>query len=173
MSSVAENNPEQSAEMVKKIGVNSQRMLENMSDIVWTVNPDNDSFSYMLVRMNQYAAQMMEPKGIRFKITTDDGSENMELAIEHRHDFYLIFKEAINNLAKYSECAEANIVITGHLKFLSMKITDNGKGFDLSNRTSGNGLKNMRKRAENIDGDLKISSVAGNGTSIELQIPIT
>jgi len=173
MSTVAEKNPQQSAEMMKKISENSQRMLENMGDIVWTENPDHDSFSEMLARMNQYAGQTLEPKKINFKITAPEETGNIQLATEHRRNFYLIFKEAVNNLAKYSECSEANIVISRDGKLLSMKITDNGKGFAQDNGSTGNGLKNMRRRAENIHGDLKISSAAGKGTVIELEIPVT
>ena len=173
MSTVAENNPQQSAEMVKKISENSKRMLENMGDIVWTENPDHDSFTEMLARMNQYASQALESKGIRFNIVTGGVSENIQLASEHRRNFYLIFKEAVNNVAKYSDCTEANIVISRNGKLISMKIMDNGKGFAQENGTAGNGLKNMRRRAATIHGELKISSSAGKGTTVELQMPVT
>jgi two-component system, NarL family, sensor histidine kinase UhpB len=173
MSSVAENNPQQSAEMVRRISESSQRMLENMSDIVWTENPDHDSFTDILARMIQYAAQILEPKNIRFKIVAGDEIGNMHLEAESRRNIYLIFKEAVNNLAKYSECTEASVVITGNSNSLTMKITDNGKGFEVNNETSGNGLRNMHRRAESSRGDLKVTSVAGKGTSVELQIPVT
>ena len=90
-----------------------------------------------------------------------------------RKGLFLIAKEAINNLAKYSEASHADIVFTLTEATLEMKISDNGKGFDMEKiNTSRNGLKNMQNRAKEIDADLSIVSKTGFGTQIILFLKI-
>ncbi len=176
MSTIAQNSPAQSAEVMKTISKNSQRMLESMSDIVWAVDPENDSLNNIIVRMNQFAAQTLEPKNISFTVKTSGNISQIKLPMEKRRDFYLIFKEAVNNLAKYSEATKAEIEINTNGKSLAMKICDNGKGIDnpqLHGAQTGNGLKNMKRRAAILKGTLEIISGNGTGTIINLEIPIT
>ncbi|HEY3385205.1 MAG TPA: ATP-binding protein, partial [Saprospiraceae bacterium] len=84
-------------------------------------------------------------------------------------------KEAVNNIAKYSEATEVDFQFSLKKGLLYMKIEDNGKGFDLESLPSegtGNGLKNLRKRAEEIGGKLEIISIPGEGTSVELRVSV-
>lgn len=178
MSTVAVNNPKESAALLKKISENAQRMLENISDIVWMENPDHDSFDDILARMNQYASQVLEPKNIKFRINSEIPVKDIILSSEQRRNVYLIFKEAMNNLAKYSACTKVDIAISQSSKSLVMRISDDGKGFDVrslsdNNQLTGNGLKNMQKRAENMRGELELNSKLNQGTTIQLKIPIT
>jgi two-component system, NarL family, sensor histidine kinase UhpB len=85
----------------------------------------------------------------------------------------LIFKEAINNVAKYSEANEVKIDLSMNDHVLNLTIADNGKGFGEAHEKPGNGLKNMKARAEAIQGKLVIQSSEGNGTSVMLQVTIT
>ena len=95
---------------------------------------------------------------------------NFELG--RRHDFFMIFKEAVNNLAKYSDSSEAIIEIAVKKSELQLIITDNGKGFDPALIKDGNGLINMQRRAMALNGKLHIKSDIGQGTIIELRIPV-
>ena len=85
----------------------------------------------------------------------------------------LIFKEAINNAAKYSEAKSVKITFSNAQGDLKLNIHDNGKGFDAQNGSPGNGLKNMNARAKNIQGKLELKSSIGFGTEINLSLPIT
>ena len=89
-----------------------------------------------------------------------------------RKNFYLIFKEATNNLVKYSGANKATFNIKTENDNLTMMISDNGKGFDQQQPTIGNGLKNMRKRAEEIRAQFTILSIPGNGTTLELKVAV-
>jgi signal transduction histidine kinase len=90
--------------------------------------------------------------------------------MEARRDFFLIFKEAVNNLAKYSECTYAQIKIEVYEYTLMMKIQDNGKGFVVKDADSGNGLSNMRKRAQNLNSKISLESHPGVGTKLFLEV---
>ena len=123
--------------------------------------------------MREFAAAILEPAGIRFTFDEDDKLSDLKLGVDERKNLYLIFKEAINNIAKYSGATLANILLhkTSH-QFL-MKIADNGKGFDNAKQHMGNGLKNMRSRSGEMNAAFEIESSPTTGTNISLAIAIT
>jgi len=88
--------------------------------------------------------------------------------MEYRQHIYLILKEAINNLVKYSESTTASIQIKKEQGILKIGISDNGKGFLYTKKNTGNGLLNMKERADLIHAELKIESTPGEGTKIFL-----
>jgi signal transduction histidine kinase len=90
--------------------------------------------------------------------------------MELRKNLYLIFKEATNNLVKYSQADSAIFSITRSKNNLTMLIRDNGKGFDINRESQGNGLRNMKNRAEEIGAKFLIESEPGKGTTIQLLI---
>ena len=96
----------------------------------------------------------------------------MKLPMNVRKNIYLIFKEATNNMVKYSGADKASFSIKGKKNNLTMLIRDNGKGFDTSQYTNGNGLRNMRSRAKELGGHFMIDSGLGKGTTIELSIAV-
>lgn len=161
------------AEIFTRIGDTSKQMIDLMDDIVWSVNPDNDRFANMLVRMREYAAEMLEAKNIAFTFKLSAQTDGLKIPMQMRKDYFLIFKEAINNLAKYSNATEAIIIIERNGHELITRIGDNGKGFDCSAIYAGNGLQNMQSRARNLRGKLSIESAKENGTCVTLIMPVT
>jgi signal transduction histidine kinase len=94
------------------------------------------------------------------------------LPMDVRRNLFLIYKEALNNISKYASATLVSIEIIKEKKALKVSITDNGVGFNMKILTEGNGLMNMRKRAELIKGSLEINSALGKGTSLKLTIPV-
>lgn len=167
-----ENN-EATRSQLLKIKDHSSNMMETMSDIVWAINPSNDNFEKVLIRMKEFVAEIMEPAGINYFFRVDGDVELLSLNPEQRKDIYMIFKESVNNAVKYSKASEVNISIKWAADWLQMVIMDNGKGFDINQYASGNGLKNMRSRAKEMSSEFKIDSIRGTGTSVVLKIPVT
>jgi signal transduction histidine kinase len=118
--------------MIKKIGDSSRKMMESMSDIVWSINPGNDSVNNIIVRMREYAAQALEPKDVSYNVAAEDKVTEIKLPLEKRRDFFLVFKEAVNNLAKYSRASKADISISLKANCLELIIKDDGRGFDIA-----------------------------------------
>ena len=85
----------------------------------------------------------------------------------------MIFKESINNAAKYADCSEVKASLERTNTQIRLKIKDNGVGFSRLTSGHGNGLVNMKERAEELNGRFQIYSEPGNGTTIDLIIPIT
>jgi signal transduction histidine kinase len=121
-------------------------------------------------RMREYATNLLEAKEIEYSFEVDEAVKQVRLDMESRRDFFLIFKEAVNNLAKYSECTYAQIKIEVYEYTMLMKIQDNGKGFVVKEADSGNGLSNMQKRAQSLNAKMNIDSHPGVGTKIVLEV---
>ncbi|MBS1683053.1 MAG: tetratricopeptide repeat protein [Bacteroidetes bacterium] len=157
----------------QRIREQSAKIMESMSDIVWSINPDNDTLQKTIARMKEFSAEILEPKNLEYTFKIDDSLTKISLNVIVRKNLFMIFKESLNNAAKYSRASEVHIHFSKDENNLVMTITDNGKGFDLSSPSSGNGLRNMKERSAEINSALSIESAVGVGTSLKLQIPLT
>jgi signal transduction histidine kinase len=162
------DDPAKTKELLEKITESSERMTGNMQDIVWAVNPLNDSFSQIIARMQKFAAQMLELKNIELVFDADEKIKSIKVPLQYRSDLFMIFKEAVNNLAKYSNAHHAWISLYKLNKNFFLQIKDDGVGFDVQNVSKGNGLRNMQERAKNLNGKLNILSDK-SGTKITLE----
>jgi len=152
------------------IGINARKIIESMSDIVWTINPENDSFEKIIVRMRSFAHQLLKAKKVEYTFEADEKLNSVALPMQVRKNFYLVFKEAITNLVKYSGASRVAISLNADNKSIILLIRDNGIGIPVNFETQGNGLMNMKRRAEEIHAHLNIISANGEGTGIELTL---
>lgn len=145
-----------------------------LDDIIWSINPINDPLDRVLARMRRFATEVFEAKDINGVIQFPQNIQHLRLGLEKRRQFYLLFKEAVNNLAKYAQCTEASIVVEYHKGVLFLTITDNGVGFNVEeSKEKGNGLKTMLDRAVKLNAAFTIESTPGHGTFIQVLLPIT
>lgn len=165
--------------VLEKITTTSTDVISEMNDIVWTINPQNDSMEKIIARMESYAKPLAAANSINFQFAIDKNIHQVNLTMEKRKNFYLIFKEAFNNAIKYAGATEIIATISVQKGNVILQIKDNGKGFDMSQpvkhadgHIGGNGLGNMKMRAEEMAGSCKIVSTAGAGTSIMLEFPL-
>ena len=157
---------------LETIGESSRKMLDAMADIVWTIKPENDEFDKVIMRMREFAFELLGTKAIDFEFDAGDDIAKINLSMEARKNLYLIFKEATNNMVKYSEAKRAKFALKGEKDKLMMVISDNGKGFDATKESRGNGLVNMKKRAVEMGAQLFIDSTPGRGTTIRLDLAV-
>lgn len=157
---------------INKISDNSQRMMDAMDDIVWSIKPTNDSMHKIASRMREFSTNVLEAKNIDLDFRVDEAVNDVKLNMTARRDFFLFFKEAVNNLAKYSKASKASIHLGLHNKRLVLVIKDNGIGFDVDTVDSGNGLSNMRKRADLLKARININSKDNVGTVISLNMSV-
>jgi signal transduction histidine kinase len=158
---------------LNSIAEGATEMVNNLNDVVWAVNPNNDNVEEMLERLKEYTFTMTQAKNIRVIWEVETSIKNMKLPVEYRRNIYLICKEAINNAVKYADCRQ--IIISGKQTDhqLVFNICDDGKGFDLTGESRGNGLKNMCERAKESNIRLEMESGKGKGTRISMQHQIT
>ncbi|MBC3788321.1 ligand-binding sensor domain-containing protein [Spirosoma utsteinense] len=162
-----------SGSMVERIVTEARQVSSSLDDIVWSINPHNDELSSLIARMNRYTAELFEASGIAYEITIPDGIERLTLPMEKRQDFYLIAKEAVNNLVKHAHATQAQVTISRDHQCLHLVVEDNGIGFDPAAETSRNGVRNMQSRATKLRGELTIDSIPGQGTRLRLSFPLS
>lgn len=162
--------PVKTSEYISKISENSQRMMESMDDIVWSIKPQNDSMEKLIARMREFANQVLESKDIVFSMEVHPQTLGLKLSMDARRDLFLIFKEGVNNSAKYSGASRVYIAFGLEGSLFNMRIKDYGKGFQIEDLDEGNGLENMKKRASNLGGNLEINTHPGKGTELILKV---
>ena len=158
---------------LQRIGEHSAKMMESMSDIVWSINPNNDSLEQVITKMKEFASEILDPMDVSYSFSGEENLLAISLDVFLRKNVFLIFKEVINNAAKYSGATTISINFGRKANTLQLSITDNGKGFNPMNGSSGNGLRNMKERARASNGILEINSSPNNGTAVILSIPLT
>lgn len=172
LSELAKQKSSEVVPFLNRIEENSLMMQENMSDIVWAINPKNDRFGNIIQRMMQFASELLESKNIEVNFSSDESLSSFSLPMEKRKNFYLIFKEAINNCAKYSKASHVNILISNLDHQINLIIEDDGKGFDTTKQYAGNGMNTMKNRAALLNGTLQINSEKNKGTILKLNFKI-
>ena len=157
--------------LLDKMGTASRGMIDTMSDIVWAINPKNDDFENVLKRMQFFAGELLGGKNIALHFEADEKARKMKVTMQQRKNIYLIYKEAVNNIFKYSAAASVTATIVKNGNSLVVTIADDGKGFNWEERQkSGNGLNNMQNRAKEMGGKLIIESMPGQGTRVQLSL---
>jgi len=170
---IAQDKTESLVQSLNLIADGAVEMVNNLNDVVWAVNPKNDNVEEMLERLKEYSLGITQAKNIRVNWEIETGIKNMKLPVEYRRNVYLICKEAINNAVKYADCSEIIIGGSNTDHRLTFSVHDNGKGFDSSKDSHGNGLRNMQERAKESKIQLDIQSGNGKGTCISMKYQVT
>lgn len=163
---------EQADEMLNEIKDNAISLMEKMDDIVWSINPKNDSLEDLLSRITRFASQLFEAKNIEHTITIQPDIKDLKLSMESRQHLYLMIKETINNIVKHANCTNASITASCKDHLLNVVINDNGKGFKTDKNHSGNGLINLKERGAKMGANIQIESMPRRGTSVAISIKI-
>lgn len=172
-----QNKMEPLQDTLEKISTTSSEMISEMNDIVWAINPRNDNMATILQRMESFARPLLASQEIKFHFSYEMSVQHQHLEMTKRKNFYLIFKEAINNALKYSACKNIWVEISLQQHHLVLSVKDDGKGFDTkkakaANTLSGNGVQNMKMRAKEMKGSSVVESDPGKGTTVLLRFPV-
>lgn len=161
---------QRAAKLLEQIGTNARSTMNIMNDIVWAINPANDDNHHLIAKMESFASTLLQSKGIAFDFDYSKVNPSGDLPPVVRKSVFLIFKEAVNNSVKYSGATRVTVELQEDPTEWTLRILDNGSGFDPENVISGNGLRNIRTRANESRGILILKS-GNTGTSILLKIP--
>ena len=162
----AENN-----RLLATIAEVSRRSVDSMRDIVWAINPKRDSALEMTRKMREYAEAVFVENGVRLNFNAPTDGAKIKILMDTRRELYLIFKEAVNNAAKHATCSTVEIEFRASSKEIFLGIEDDGCGFAISPNSLGNGLANMKSRAEKIGGKFEILTQIGQGTTVKIYLP--
>jgi len=157
--------------LLEKITEQSRQMQQSMSDIVWAIRSDNDKIENMMVRMREYLAQTLEAREIAIRFEAAEELLGHSFTMQQRKEIFLIFKEAVNNAAKYAHCTSMEVSFRLCNDRIQLEVKDNGVGFEPDKPRSTNGLNNMRVRSASLDGCCHIQASPGKGTTVLLDLP--
>ncbi|MDQ6815595.1 MAG: histidine kinase, partial [Bacteroidota bacterium] len=154
--------------IIEEVG-NSNQALD---DIIWSVNAKDNSIEDLLARMRRYAAELFDAGQVGYTLGFEEELSNLTLEMEQRRDLYLIFKEAMNNISKHAAPSYVSVYLKRIQNKLLLEIKDDGSGFDTSQETNRNGLKNIETRAKKWKGSVSINSASGKGTVVKVSLQV-
>jgi ligand-binding sensor domain-containing protein/signal transduction histidine kinase len=146
-----------------------------LDEIVWAVNPSNDTLEGLANYACKYAQEYLALAGLRYRAEVPTRLPAADIPPEVRHNVFLAFKESVNNVVKHAHASEAWVRLRLSPENFILEIEDNGRGLggvDPKAAEMRNGLRNMRKRMVDIGGEFTISPGASSGTIVRLTVPI-
>jgi signal transduction histidine kinase len=150
----------------------SRGLVDAMSDIVWAINPDHDRLSNLVYRMRRFATDVLGGQGIELQFRSSVAEHDLKIGVDVRRQVYLIFKEGVHNIARHSGAGRVEVDLDRAESGLTLRLSDNGVGFDPNAEYQGRGLANMRKRAAALRGRVEWVSAPGKGALLRMTVPL-
>ena len=164
-----ENKKEPDPSMLQKITESSKEIINNLGEIIWTVNPAHDNLASLLSYLRNYTAHFFEDSNIHYIIDFPEEIPQILIHPDLKRNLFLVTKESLNNVLKHAAATEVKVHFQCNGHQYLFKIADNGKGMqNINGRDFGNGFANMKSRMEAVNGKFEIASVLNNGTVIKL-----
>lgn len=164
---------EKTSERIGKISGTARDAVKSLDEIVWAVNPRNDTLSHLVDYTGQFATDYLRDAGIRCLLDVPDQMPAREVPANVRHNVFLVVKEALQNIVKHAHATEVWLHVSAGENGLKLTVEDNGCGFEQAPENAwADGLRNMRQRLTEIGGECQIQSNVGQGTTIAVQLPL-
>jgi signal transduction histidine kinase len=146
-------------------------LIGNMKDLVWAMNPENTTLSSLAARIREYSSEYLEDMPMVLDVDISHSLPEMPISKEATQSLFMIVKESLQNIVKYAKANKVLIRVSVDETF-RLLIQDDGCGFDLQQEKQGNGLRNIRVRAQALGAEVSISTAPGKGTKIALALPL-
>jgi len=150
----------------------SRKLVNNMSEIIWSLNTENKTLDQFCAYLREELNKQLEYAGMEYTVQLPEDRKDIVLTNEQRRNLLLIAKEIVNNAIKYSKAKSISVMAGVNSNRLYFEIADNGNGFDMYKTYTGNGLKNMRNRIEELGGRMELVSGPETGTVFKYTIPL-
>jgi signal transduction histidine kinase/ligand-binding sensor domain-containing protein len=169
----AEGDPD-GARLVTDIGETAREMMDALSESIWAIDPRRDDLRSLATRIRRFAGDVLESHGMVWSLQAPPDAEDVKLSPVERRQLYLIFKEALHNVAKHAGASTVSMSLAVKSWRLTASIRDDGVGFDEpAEGETRHGLGSMSARAADLGGWLSIDSAAGRGTEVRLEVPLS
>ncbi len=165
--------PHPAAQHVQRVETAARDAFESLGEIVWAINPQNDTLRSLLAYLRTYVLESLDAAGIKVQLDWPDVIPDCHVNAQQRHHLFLVVKEALHNVVQHAAATEVDLSVRIENARLSVRLRDNGRGFDAKSvPEGGNGLGNMAKRASETGGQFTLSSQPGRGTEIIIEMPL-
>ncbi|MEY4938450.1 MAG: hypothetical protein RIQ93_185 [Verrucomicrobiota bacterium] len=160
-------------ENLRQITNSTGQMLKSLDEIVWAINPRNDTLPNVISYLGQHAMDFLRSAGIRCALDLPDDPPATPVASDIRHHLLLVVKEALTNVVRHARAGAVNLRIVSETNLLRVTVEDDGVGMKTSPELSpGDGLRNMRQRMEAVGGEFRLERKAGGGLRLEFSVPL-
>lgn len=164
--------PEKAGGHVDKISSTARQVMKSLDEIVWAVNPRNDTLPHLVDYLGQFTLDFLRAPGIRCRLDLPEHPPALNVSADIRHNLFLAVKEALNNIVKHAGAKEVRLGVDVSNGKLRVVVRDDGHGFEQSpDNAWADGLRNMQQRMGEIGGACAIESHAGQGTTIIFDVP--
>jgi signal transduction histidine kinase/ligand-binding sensor domain-containing protein len=164
--------PDKASERIEKISGAARQAVKSLDEIVWAVNPRNDTLAHLIDYTGQFALDYLRLAGIRCRLDFPEPTVQREISTDARHNLFLVVKEALHNIVKHAHATEVWLKLNASDGALRVVIEDNGCGFERAPHDAvADGLRNMRQRMTEIGGECRIESRPGAGTQVSVEFP--
>ena len=151
----------------------SRQVVDAMSDIVWAIAPEHDRLSNLTYRMRRFAADLLSAQGMQLEFRTGVAEHDLKVGAHVRRELYLIFKEAIHNVARHSGASRVEVALEREGSLLYLRVRDDGRGFDPDGEYEGRGLRNIRARVDSLGGKVRFESAQPQGTAVWVMVRLS
>ncbi len=158
---------------LNKISESSHELIDNLSELIWSHSPANDSLKKLLWYIREHLSPIFDGTNTNLIISIPELPEDKEVPAAWRRNIFLVTKESLHNVLKHAGATQSSLTFSIDHEKLKIVMADNGKGFDVTSRlTAGNGLRNIRKRIMDCGGEVQIESSHGSGTILHIEVPL-
>jgi ligand-binding sensor domain-containing protein len=160
-------------ERLREITGRARTLAASLDEIVWAINPANDTSQSLVDYFLPYAQKLLGHAGIRCRLEVIEPLPVGNLPADERHEFFYAYKEALNNIIRHSRATQVQITMSAAAGSLWIRISDDGCGLeDVAGKGAHHGLAGMRGRLQRLGGRCEITSRAANGTTVTFIIPV-
>jgi signal transduction histidine kinase len=173
MAEADKNLPEEVESHAQQIAQTARETTHALDEIVWTVNPSNDTLDGLINYICKYAQDYLALAGLKYRLEVPPQLPNTPISPELRHNVFLVVKESVNNVVKHAQASSAWLRLQSQPHQFVIEVEDDGRGVTAADWEKGrNGLRNMRKRMEDLGGEFEIGPRDGGGTKVKVVAPL-
>ncbi|MBL7772436.1 MAG: hypothetical protein JNM95_06230 [Chitinophagaceae bacterium] len=163
---------QQTETVLEKLETAADTLMNKMNEVIWSLNHNNDTWANLIYFIRDYIIRFEDNCSVKVTFGVyPETFPDLAISAQARRNIFLVVKEALLNIYKYAGVQEAQVKFSLEKQQLSIQIKDHGKGFEMNKyNLNGNGIKNMQKRVQELQGDISFNSLPGKGTTITIKI---
>jgi signal transduction histidine kinase len=166
--------PEGSAQQVRQITQTTQQVMKSLDEIVWAINPRNDTLPHLISYLGQHSVEFLRAAGISCSVDLPETPPELVVPSDQRHHLFLAVKEALTNVVRHSGARTVTLRVQLEGSLLLLEIGDDGRGFSqVPDDALADGLRNMRQRIESLGGRFHLDSRPGEGTRLRFELQLS